>query len=161
MKRIIFLLVGVISVSNLLAATVDSSAVVDGKYVTYKGNVYEINCSEEQSKEESIVAAAKAVYAFQVAEVALTTGNSSDHSECFYNEHSDEYAVQTQYTYQGKVHTNYVVFSLKGAQLVKELPAGFGFANYEDIDFIGFGKKAGWVMAKLNGCHNSMVVFIK
>ncbi len=165
MKRMIMIAVLglVISISNLFAATADSSAVVYFKYVAYKGDTFEISVFNQEDAEK-IVANARAVYAFKVADCNLTVGpngNTSDHNECFKNSKTGEYAVESWYKKDGKYITSYIIFSLNGARVENTLPEGFEIADYEEIYLVGYGQKAGWSTAKLNGVHNSIVVFIK
>lgn len=162
-KMMVILSVVFFTVSNLFAATAVDSAIVKGKYVTYNGNVFEISVFNQDVAEE-VIAGAKAVYAFQVADCTLSVGpngNTSDHNDCFYNSETGEYAVESCYKKDGKYIRNYVIFSLNGARMENSLPEGFKMADYDDISFVGYGKNAGWSSADLNGVHNSIVVFIK
>ncbi|MBE6453508.1 MAG: hypothetical protein E7017_01305 [Alphaproteobacteria bacterium] len=166
MKRMIMIAVlgMLVSISNLFAAmAVDSSAVVNGKYVTYAGDVFEISVFNQEDAEK-IITNARAVYAFQVADCNLSVGprgNTSDHNECFKNSKTGEYAVESWYKKDGKYIYSYIIFSLNGARVENTLPEGFEMADYEEIYLVGYGQKAGWSTANLNGVHNSIVVFIK
>ena len=159
MKTLKFLVVFVCTLVSFSAFAASDSS----KYVTYEGKTFEIAVFNQEDAER-IIGSAKAVYAFQVADCDLTVGprgNSSDHCESFKNAETGEYAVEVWYKKDGKYIYSYVIFSLKGARIENTLPNGFEFCEYSEFSIVGYGQKAGWCPANLNGVHNSMIVYIK
>lgn len=161
-KKIVTLsvLFAFVMVANIFAQT----AKVDGKFVTYENQVYEIDVFNQEDA-ENIVAGATAVYAFKIADGTLIgagpNSNSSDNLDTYVNHETGEYAVETWYFDEDDVkHVNYIIFSKNSVRLEKNvLPHGFEY-DVETISLIGYGSKAGYTFAKLGGINAAVIVCV-
>ena len=158
MKNFIVMCLIIFAASNTYAAN---------KEIIYAGKAYKINVFNQDVAEKEI-GAAKCVYAFELAEFNLNSGNTAESLECLYNTNTEEYAITTYIKDQkGIIEWKAIIFSSKGAKMIKFDPktkeqlAGFEYADPTEVGFVGYSSKAGYANANHNDKHNSLIVFIK
>ena len=164
MKKVIFFVVSVLTVSCALAAKVKETS----NLVVYKGESFEISVFNQKVAKREIKKA-KYVYCFEVADFNLDQDNCSDSWDCFFNSFTGEYAI-TNYVKSGEsIKWVAVIFSKNGARLEEFTPTTKDhLKNFEAVDpstkeigLVGYTSKAGYCNAKHNDKHNSIIVFIK
>ena len=134
---------------------------IKGSTVKYGGHLFTISVDNVNEAAQEIANAQK-VYAFVVSDIDMSTGNTSDFPDTYYNSSLGEYAIECWVNDKDKNYKQqcFVIFGLKDARVTKTLPEGFEY-NTSEIDVVGSNTKAGYCYAENKGKHNSYIVYVK
>ena len=146
--------------STFVSAT-NNNVIVKNNTVTYAGKEFIISSYNVEEAME-VISAAKTIHAFEVADIDLHTGNSSDFNTCYHNADHSEFAIEVSYIGSDKYVTKYILFSKKGAQVIEKLPEGFQIVEDYSCDLASKDTRqvAGYVNADCKSIHNSFIVYI-
>lgn len=154
MKKIYFFsLIVAIAAINVNA----QSAQVKDELVTYNGEEFTISVFN-QEEAEKIIRNAAAVYAVQISDKPLSTAENGD-TFTAYKKGNRKYAIKVPFIMNGKKSYKYIIFNKKWIKIKDRLPEGYNVTSDRN-GFVGYGKYAGYAFADLNGCHNSVIVYV-
>ncbi len=139
-------------------AGVSFTAVSQNYSFIYEGKTYVYDKSSLKKETAEELKTAKAVYALQISEEGFTNVNSG--FETHKNKKCDEYAIECFYrTKDGGAVRKYIIFTSNGYTVETTLPEDFE-PTY-DLCWSGYGEKAGFTTADLNGVQNSVIFYIR